>query len=182
MRSLSRHPELRSPAPIVGLVAACFAITASPALSQSLGDPCATAEHAQFDFWLGDWEVHTVDGQLAGTNRITRAHGGCVLHEEWTANGGGTGESFNVYVPARGEWHQTWVDDQGNLLLLDGGIDARGRMVLRGERPGPGDVIITDEISWEPNEDGTVTQIWSTSTDAGATWRELFRGVYSPKP
>ncbi|MEJ2482175.1 MAG: hypothetical protein P8049_03415 [Gemmatimonadota bacterium] len=181
MRRISLRPEPRSAPPIACLAAACVALTAAPALSQNAGDPCATAEHAQFDFWLGDWEVRTVDGQLAGTNRITKVHDGCVVREEWTANGGGTGESFNVYDPARGEWHQTWVDDQGNLLLLDGGIDTRDRMVLRGERPGPGDVTIIDEISWEPNEDGTVTQVWSTSTDAGATWRERFRGVYSPK-
>ncbi|MCL7966130.1 MAG: hypothetical protein M8835_00835 [marine benthic group bacterium] len=166
---------------MIGLVAACLIISATPAISQDMGASCTSAEHAEFDFWLGDWEVHTVDQQLAGTNRITKVHGGCVLREEWTASGGGTGGSYNIYDSTRGTWHQTWVDDQGNLLLLDGGLDARGRMVLRGERPGDDDVTITDEISWELNEDGTVTQVWSTSTDAGATWRELFHGVYRKK-
>jgi hypothetical protein len=166
---------------IAVVTVALLAAAATPAAAQDQAEPCTEAEHGQFDFWLGDWEVYTADGQLAGTNRITRVHGGCVLREEWTANGGGTGESFNVYDPARGEWHQTWVDGQGRLLLLDGGLDGRGRMVLRGERPRGDGVTVTDEISWEPMEDGTVIQVWSASTDAGATWRELFRGVYREK-
>ncbi len=164
-----------------GFAAACLAFSATPAVSQDMGAPCTSAEHAEFDFWLGDWEVHTVDGQAAGVNRITRVHGGCVLREEWTANGGGTGESFNIFDPTRQAWHQTWVDDQGRLLLLEGGLDARGRMVLRGERPGVDGATVTDEISWEPMDDGTVVQVWSVSTDAGATWRELFRGIYRKK-
>jgi hypothetical protein len=157
-------------------------VAASPTTG-SAQDPatpaaCRSAEQAEFDFWVGRWEVRTEDGQLAGTNRISRTHGDCVLREEWEAVGGGTGESLNVYDAARDSWHQTWVDDQGRLLLLEGGLDARGRMVLRGERPGPDGSLVVDEISWEPRDDGTVLQVWSVSSDAGATWRELFRGIY----
>jgi hypothetical protein len=160
------------------------ATAAAPARSQDAGgsDSCATEEYGQFDFWAGYWEVLTEDGQIAGRNRVTRAHGECVLREEWEAVGGGTGESFNVYDAARGAWHQTWVDDQGRLLLLQGGIDGRGRMVLQGERPGQDGATVVDEISWEPRDDGTVLQIWSVSSDAGATWRELFRGIYHRVP
>jgi hypothetical protein len=156
------------------------AAPATPTLAQEPTDPteCTQPEQSDFDFWVGHWEVRTEDGQLAGSNRITRAHGGCVLREEWEAVGGGTGESFNIYDAARDAWHQTWVDDQGRLLLLDGGLDARGRMVMQGERPGPDGSLVVDEISWEPLDDGTVLQVWSVSTDAGATWRELFRGTY----
>lgn len=143
--------------------------------------PCTADEHGHFDFWLGSWEVRTEDGQVAGTNTVTKDHGGCVLREDWEGLGGGTGESFNIYDPASGTWHQTWVDDQGRLLTLDGGIDSRGRMVLLGERPGKDGLMVTDEITWEPHEDGTVLQIWSVSTDAGTTWRELFRGTYHKK-
>ncbi len=150
-------------------------------LAQGTQQPCASEEHRQFDFWLGEWEVRTEDGQFAGTNTITQIHGGCALREQWVSAGGGSGESFNIYDAARNTWHQTWVDAQGTLLLLDGGLDASGRMVLRGERPGPDDVVVLNEITWTPGEDGTVLQVWSASTDAGATWRELFRGTYFPK-
>ena len=33
---------------------------------------CADPAYRQFDFWIGEWQVHTPDGKLAGTNRITR--------------------------------------------------------------------------------------------------------------
>ena len=45
---------------------------------------------------------------------------------------GFSGESLNVYDPARKVWHQTWVDNSGTLLLIEGGV--RGKdMVLEGE-------------------------------------------------
>ena len=34
--------------------------------------PCSTAEHRQFDFWVGDWVVHNPQGQQVGTNRIEK--------------------------------------------------------------------------------------------------------------
>lgn len=160
------------------------ALPATPSFAQDPADPaaCTRVEQAEFDFWIGHWEVRTEDDQVAGRNRISRAHGHCVLREEWESVGGGTGESFSIYDAARGAWHQTWVDDEGRLLLLEGGIDGRGRMVLRGERPGPDGNLVVDEISWEPRDDGTVLQVWSVSSDAGATWRELFRGTYHRVP
>jgi len=165
---------------LVGLTALLALGFSTPLTAQDAAGPkpCTADEHGHFDFWLGTWEVKTEDGQVAGTNTISKDHGGCVLREEWEGLGGGTGESFNVFDPASGTWHQTWVDDQGRLLTLDGGIDSRGRMVLLGERPGKDGIMVTDEITWEPHEDGTVLQIWSVSTDAGTTWRELFRGTY----
>ena len=155
-------------------------VSAAPVAAQEQTAPpaCTADEHGHFDFWLGTWEVKTEDGEVAGTNTITKDHGGCVLREEWAGLGGGTGESFNVYDPVRGTWHQTFVDHRGRLLMLDGGLDPRGRMVLRGERPGKNGITVTDEIIWDPQDDGTVLQVWSVSTDAGTTWRELFRGTY----
>ena len=162
---------------------ASFSLAVSPLRAQDPAsrEPCNAEAYSQFDFWLGEWEVRTEDGQVAGTSTISKAHGGCVLREEWTGIGGGTGESFNIYDPARAQWHQTWVDDRGRLLLLTGALDGVGRMVLRGERPGRDGALTVDEISWQPNDDGTVTQVWSVSTDAGATWREMFRGRYYRK-
>lgn len=162
---------------LFALLAIAFAPPAA-AQEQTAPPACTAEEHGQFDFWLGTWEVKTEDGEVAGTNTITKAHGGCVLREEWDGVGGGTGESVNVYDAATGTWHQTWVDHQGRLLMLDGGLDSRGRMVLSGERPGKDGLTVTDEITWDPQEDGTVLQVWSISTDAGTTWRELFRGTY----
>ena len=64
--------------------------------------PCAGAEHRQFDFWLGDWEVSDPAGKRVGHNRIEAAHGGCALIEHWTSVAGVTGTSVNLYDRDRG--------------------------------------------------------------------------------
>jgi hypothetical protein len=137
---------------------------------------CRAPEFAQFDFWLGRWEVFNPKGTRAGTNSITRAHGGCVLLESWTGAGGSTGSSFNTYTPATKKWHQVWVDNSGTLLRLEGefrdgamrmqgvGLTAKGESMNR--------------ITWTPRPDGTVRQLWEVSADKGRTWQVEFDGVY----
>lgn len=144
------------------------------------GGPCDAPEYRQFDFWVGDWTV-TSDGTAAGTNSIHPVHGGCALQENWQGSGEGgiSGSSFNMYDKATGKWHQTWVDSNGGLLQIDGGL-VDGSMVLSGERPsrdGSGEAI--HRITWTPNEDGTVRQLWEASKDGGATWSVLFDGLYT---
>ena len=82
--------------------------------------PCASPEYAHFDLWIGEWDVQTPQGQPAGKNRITRVQGGCVLLEEWTSAGGGTGTSFNTFNTQKGTWQQFWVDASGTVLEISG--------------------------------------------------------------
>ena len=139
--------------------------------------PCASEEHRQFDFWLGQWTV-TAGDQPAGANRIEKRHGGCVLAEHWTsARGNFSGSSFNIYDSASGRWHQTWVDSSGTLLLLDGQF-TNGQMVLAGTRPGADGTTAHHRITWTPNPDGTVRQHWETGD--GDSWKTLFDGLYAP--
>lgn len=141
--------------------------------------PCTSPEHRQFDFWLGQWEVTNPQGQVAGTNRIELIQDGCVLLETWTGAKGGTGTSFNMYAAADKQWHQTWVDNRGGRLELKGGL--RGtRMVLEAKAPSAADPAKTvlQEISWEPSPDGSVRQVWRTSTDGGKQWSTQFDGTY----
>lgn len=141
--------------------------------------PCDAGEHRQFDFWLGDWEVRTPDGKLAGTNRIEREYGGCVLHERYTTGGSYSGESLNVYDAGRRVWHQTWVDTSGTLLLLEGGL-RDGSMVLEGRTVGADAQTTKHRITWTPSPDGTVRQFWE-STDAQGRWIPAFDGLYKRK-
>ena len=39
-----------------------------------------------------------------------------------------------------------------------------------------------DRITWTPNGDGTVRQLWESSTDGGATWSVAFDGTYRHAP
>lgn len=142
--------------------------------------PCASAEYRQFDFWLGDWEVEA-KGKVAGYNKISRLYGDCILREEYrTANGAYVGTSLNGYDAARKLWHQTWVDNQGLVLLLDGRFE-QGHMRLEGKSPTPDGGTQLDRITWTPNANGTVRQHWEQSTDGGRSWTTAFDGLYKKK-
>lgn len=138
--------------------------------------PCAAPEYRQFDFWIGDWQVLKPDGTVAGTNRIEREYGGCVLHERYQTAKGYSGESLNTYDPGRKRWHQTWVDNTGTLLLLDGGLQGRA-MVMEGSTTDAAGVETRHRITWTPNDDGSVRQHWQ-STDATGAWVTAFDGLY----
>ena len=145
----------------------------------ALAGACDAPEHRQFDFWLGEWSVHTADGKLAGTNRITREYDGCVLHEHYATPRTYSGESLNMYDAGRKLWHQTWVDSSGTLLLLEGRL-AGDRMVLEGQTAGDDGKPVKHRITWTPNPDGTVRQLWE-STDAAGRWTVAFDGIYRRK-
>ena len=137
---------------------------------------CASPEHRQFDFWVGDWTV-TQAGKVAGSNRIERILDGCALLESWTGASGYRGNSLNFYDPARQRWHQTWIGTDGQGLALDGEF-VGGKMVLAGTRHDPAtQKTIHDRITWTPNPDGTVRQLWESSGD-GKAWSVAFDGLY----
>ena len=142
--------------------------------------PCADAAFRAFDFWLGDWQVHKPDGKLAGHNNITREYGGCVVHEHYTTEHGYSGESLNIYDAARKVWHQSWVDNTGLLLTLEGGM-RDGAMVLEGQTLGADGHATKQRITWTPNKDGSVRQLWE-ATNAQGEWTVSFDGKYTRKP
>jgi len=152
-----------------------------PAFEPAPVSACAAAEYRQFDFWLGRWNVVSGD-RTAGSNDIRSIHGGCALLESWRGAGedGITGTSLNAWDRATGRWHQTWIDSGGTLLELEGGL-VDGVMILGGEQPAPGGgQSVRHRISWTPNPDGSVRQLWEASRDDGASWSVLFDGLYQP--
>ena len=161
-------------------VSQLLAAAASLALLPSTGLPagaCAAPEYRAFDFWVGAWQVRKPDGQLAGRNRIEREYGGCVIHEHYSTSRGYGGESLNIYDASRKVWHQTWVDTDGTLLVLEGGF-RDGRMVLEGQTHSADAKVVRQRITWTPNPDGSVRQLWE-STDAGGEWTTAFDGLYT---
>ena len=139
--------------------------------------PCSAPEHRQFDFWLGEWRVQTPNGALAGINRITREYDGCVIHERYSTGKGYSGESLNVYDAARKIWHQTWVDSSGLLLTLEGSWNGKS-MILEGLAPATDGALVKQRITWTPNADGSVRQLWGTADEKGA-WTVAFDGRYT---
>ena len=127
------------------------------------------AAHGQFDFWVGSWRVETADRKVAGTNRITKIAGGCALLEEWSGASGMTGKSLNTFDAGRGVWHQTWVDSNGTLLVLEGRFE-NGAMRLASK---------SDRITWTPLPGGRVRQVWEQLAEGGS-WKIVFDGLYIP--
>lgn len=141
--------------------------------------PCAhLPEDRQFDFWLGDWQVRSPEGTVAGQNSITVENGDCWIHEHWAGGLGGSGESFNFYNATTKKWHQTWVDDQGEIAEFDG-VFRDGAMRLEGYRQGPGQTRIPARLTLTPLPDGTVRQLGENSNDGGKTWTVLYDLLYA---
>lgn len=162
---------------VVAFIAGTLGAPSSGRAQDATDERCSAQEYRQFDFWVGEWEVRNPDGDLVGRNTVRRILGGCVLHESWTGTDGSTGESFNIYDARAGAWHQTWVDNSGLLLELNGEL-AGDAMVLRGELPAPDGGASLQRITWTPADDGSVRQLWERSTDGAASWSTVFDGIY----
>ena len=154
------------------------------ALAQAAtGRACESVEQRQFDFWVGHWDVFVPSGKKAGESRIEVIADGCALLENWSGAGGVSGKSLNFYDRRDRRWHQEWVDGSGTLLSLVGGFADRS-MVLGSSAPDPSDPAKTVQqpITWTPAADGSVRQLWESSSDDGRTWTVLFDGHYIRVP
>jgi len=157
----TRGPAAPTPMAASGVVAAAGAAKPSN---------CTGSEFHQFDFWIGDWDlvVHartTPSGNkwadARGHQHVEAILGGCAIAEHFTADGPPkpwAGASYSAWQPQLARWRQTWVDDRGGYIALDGGIE-HGVMTLYGE---PRDVdglhiqmrmvfrdVTADTLRWE---------------------------------
>ena len=142
---------------------------------------CAAPEYRQFDFWLGKWTVKdSKSGDIAGTSRIESVHGGCAISENWS-DPSMTGSSLNIYDATDGQWHQTWTDSSGRLVMFSGGLK-EGVMELTGSQKASGDPSATSlsRMLFEPLSGGRVRQHGERSTDGGKTWAATFDLTYEP--
>lgn len=64
----------------------------------------------------------------------------------------------------------------GNLAKLEGEIKD-GVMRFAGV-PGTSGPGTRTRMSFTPNPDGTIRQLWESSADEGKTWTPLFDGIY----
>jgi tetratricopeptide (TPR) repeat protein len=146
-----------------------------------LTTPCLfSPEHRQFDFWIGEWDVMTPQGQLAGTNSVQRVVDGCVIFENWTGAQGGNGKSFNYYDKTDGKWHQLWVGNGGGAINFSG-IYKDGAMRYEAVSVAANGGKALQRMTFFKLEGDKVRQLWETSTDDGKTWSVSFDGMYVKK-
>lgn len=143
--------------------------------------PCEYAPaHRQFDFWVGEWDVYSPTGQVAGTNSIQKAESGCVLLEKWTGAGGGGGSSINYYNPETEKWVQHWVAST-YFGIFEGGLQEENVMHLSGKVIPVNGASYLLRGTWSLLPDGRVRQFFEQSNDDGATWATWFDGYYVRK-
>ena len=135
----------------------------------------------QFDFWVGDWDVYKYGtDKLVGVNKIERILGGKAIRETYAAAGSKyEGTSLNKYNPQSGKWEQYWVDNSGLTLHIKGGIE-NGQMILQ-KKEERKEGLFENKITWIPQKDGTVRQIWETKSATEAAWKTAFDGLYKRK-
>lgn len=157
---------------LLTLLAAFSLQTASP--------PCTTEPYHDFDFWLGEWDVSTPNGQLAGHNVIEKTEGGCLIVERWTSVNGNTGQSYNFFDPHNGIWRQVWVSpgaiiDYAGVLKKNGAMELEGFITYHAKASTP----LPFRGTWTPNEDGTVTQDFKQYNPETKQWDPWFTGIYT---
>jgi hypothetical protein len=147
-----------------------------------LAYPCENNEaFAQFDFWVGEWEVHGPAGVIAGTNSIQKEERGCVLLERWVNSAGGTGQSINYVDQITGEWVQIWNAEGGSQINIRGGLTDEGMLLVGTMHTVGADTTIPFRGLWTLLPDGRVRQFFEQSADGGKTWTTSFEGFYTRK-
>jgi hypothetical protein len=141
---------------------------------------CASPGYRQFDFWVGDWDAFDVDSPSTAVARIRvdRILDGCVLREDYQDTNGLQGQSFSIYDASRKVWHQSWVTNRGQLLVIEGKMQA-GEMVLSGVDHDADGKQRQIRGTWRP-VDGGARESAVTSLDGGKTWKPWFDLLFRP--
>jgi len=178
-----RHAFL---AAAIGLAASGAALAQTqqspPAPSATPTPSCTSAQHRQFDFWVGRWDVYpTGKDKLVAHSLIENLYSGCVVRENWMPLKGTDGGSLNTYDPEDKRWHQVWMDAANGRVSFDGGIEG-GKMVLTGnwrgaQTPGQDGLV---RMTYSKLDGGAVRQFGEISTDKGKNWKPFFDFTYKP--
>ena len=134
---------------------------------------CASAEHHQFDFWVGRWDVYNAKGAMVAHSLIEPVYG-CGIRENWMPLNNQPGGSLSIYVPAEKRWEQFWIDSQGSRTIFTGGWNGSA-MVITGRWAGP-----LVRMTYTRNGDGSVRQFGEQSVDEGRNWSPSFDFTYRP--
>ena len=138
---------------------------------------CCSEPYGFFDFWIGDWTVYDVKGNVVGNNIIEKQYDNCVLQEKWTSTGKNRGTSYNYYNISDKTWNQLWVDNAGFSLELKGHYE-EGKMILKSEIIESEKGKYYNQITWHKNADGSVTQVWDILNEKDEKIQEAFKGIY----
>jgi tetratricopeptide (TPR) repeat protein len=144
--------------------------------------PCVySAENRQFDFWIGEWNVvDAPSGITAGSSRIEKELGECVIWENWTsANTTYAGKSYNIYNADLKRWEQFWVDDVGGMIHFYGGLKDGVMDFYTDEMPQSDGTTLKRHLQFFNLGPDKVRQFSQGSTDSGKTWKVEYDFTYN---
>ncbi len=91
-----------------------------------------------------------------------------------------TGTSYNHFNQNDSLWHQTWIDNQGGSLYIQGdvkdGVMTMGTKMIQGKTG-----KYYNRITWTPMKDGSVIQKWDLLNSKDEVFQTLFIGKYVRK-
>ena len=141
---------------------------------------CDNPEARQFDFWIGDWDVANHHRVQSATDRVETILNGCVIIENYAGFRGNHAKSFSYYDAERGKWRQSWLTDDGKQSEFVGEF-RDGAMSMTGEISGSDGSSFLSRMTWRPQDDGSVHQVFENSHDKGESWYVLFELNYTPR-
>ncbi len=145
-------------------------------LARRVGDSGA----AQFDFWLGQWELSWNDTGR-GVNSITKEFGGHVIQENfYDSSSQFFGKSWSVYDSTTRLWKQTWVDNQGGYIVLSGKFE-NGKMTLATQPVTRKGKVTVSRMVFYNISSGSFDWNWEHSTDGGRNWALSWKIHYRRK-
>jgi hypothetical protein len=104
-----------------------------------------------------------------------------MLTEFWRGAKGGYGKSTNYFNSTDSTWNQLWIDQTGSILKLKGKLINKSMIMLSELTPMANGPSIYNQISWIPNEYGTVIQKWDILNEKKEVVNNIFYGIYSKK-
>ncbi|SHI92707.1 hypothetical protein SAMN05444363_2135 [Flavobacterium terrae] len=141
----------------------------------------------QFDFWIGEWKVYDLKGNLAGQSKITKILDNCVVLEEWTSAKEQqgllfSGKSFNSYNSATKQWQQNWIDNTGGSTeYLTGHFENDAMHFISRPFNNGGKTTSVRKLTFYKLKDGKVRQHGEISNNEGKDWVTEYDLEYRPE-
>ena len=163
-----------------GLLTASIAIVLPAAAHADDAKPCASGEHRQFDYWLGNWSV-SYGGPPAGTSKVELALDRCMIVESWDGARSHSGRTIFAYSSDDHSWYGMFTDNEGRVHIFSEGKVANGVAEFRGTSRGPNGETVLNRVKIVRASADKVEQTWEKSLDNGGTWNMAYRGAYTRK-
>lgn len=143
-------------------------------------NPCsANPKNAEFDFWIGKWDVYqSCTNFRIGKNVIEKQAGGCVLVESWQAITSAESGKSLTYINEKGYWEQTYIASNGKVTLFANGIYADSIMAFKYESSLSELKKVIGKFIFKLMPTGEIKQYQEESTDSGKTWQRIYDFTY----